>query len=105
VNDAWRPEGSFMSSVLCLWGLNMSKYIRPKALHKWEIDIPSQEYEVVAILDNGTVLSACGRYAQGSGSKSVSWSEFLDGRMHDLVIDAHGPDVLAEVIAKLQDLV
>ncbi len=79
-------------------------YMRPNPLYEWKIDEPDKELYLAQILDNETVLSAYGRYEHGSGSKSVSWQEFLDGEMNELVEKTMGKKVLTELLAKLKGL-
>ncbi|MBB1403879.1 hypothetical protein [Pseudoalteromonas sp. SG45-1] len=79
-------------------------YEKPKPLYEWKIDEPDKELYIASILDNETVLSAYGRYAHGSGSKSVSWQEFLEGEMNELVEKTMGVKVLTELLAKLKVL-
>ena len=78
------------------------KYKPPKIIKQWEYDEVNQEYYTVMIFDNKTVVSACGRFAQGSGSKSVSWIDFLKGDMNDLVKKTMGEKVFDEVIQTLK---
>ncbi len=80
------------------------KYKQPKPLFEWKIDEPDKELYLVAILDNETVLSAYGRYAHSSGSKFVSWKQFLSGEMNDLVEKTMGKQVLIELISQLNRL-
>ena len=77
-------------------------YKQPSPLYEWKIDEPGKELNLVKILDNETVLSAYGRYAHSSGSKSVSWQEFLDGEMNELVEKTMGPKVLTELLSRLK---
>ncbi|PMN74203.1 hypothetical protein [Enterovibrio norvegicus] len=79
-------------------------YKRPIPLCEWKIDEPDKELYLTQILDNETVLSAYGRYAHSSGSKSVSWQEFLDGEMNELVEKTMGIKVLTELLEKLKGL-
>lgn len=57
----------------------------------------------MSIEDGGTVLSAYGRNAHSSGCKIVTWEEFLQGDMNDLVEKTMGKPVLQEVLEKLQE--
>jgi hypothetical protein len=79
-------------------------YKRPEAIDKWIKDTPNEELYLVEILDDYTVLSAYGRYAHSSGSKKVSWQEFLNGEMNELIVKTMGEAVLREVIEKLKKL-
>ena len=75
---------------------------RPKTIKEWRHDQPGEELYLVCIMDNRTVLSACGRYAQGSGSTECSWDSFLQGELNDLVAETMGHDVLREVLEELR---
>ncbi|SHO57035.1 hypothetical protein [Vibrio quintilis] len=79
-------------------------YKQPKPLFGWKIDEPDKELYLVSILDNKTVLLAYGRYAHGSGSKSISWQEFLAGEMNELVENTMGEQVLTELLLQLKRL-
>ena len=79
-------------------------YKQPKALFEWKIDESNKELYLALILDNKTVLSAYGRYAHSSGSKSVTWQEFLAGEMNELVENTMGEKVLAELLDRLRKL-
>ena len=79
-------------------------YKQPKPIYEWKIDEPDKELYIASILDNETVISAYGRYAHGSGSNSVSWQEFLEGEMNELVEKTMGVKVLTELLTKLQGL-
>lgn len=79
-------------------------YMQPKTLCEWKIDEPGKELYVASILDNETVLSAYGRYGHSSGSKAVSWQEFLAGEMNELVEKTMGEKVLMELLARLKVL-
>ena len=79
-------------------------YKRPIPLYEWKIDEPDKELYLAQILDNETVLSAYGRYAHGSGSKLVSWQEFLAGEMNELIEKTMGKEVLTELLSKLKGL-
>lgn len=79
-------------------------YKRASLLYEWKIDESDKELYLVQILDNGMVLSAYGRYTHNSGSKSVSWQEFLDGEMNELVGRTMGAKVLAELLKQLKSL-
>lgn len=59
---------------------------------------------LVVIQDDKKVVSAYGRYSHSSGSKSVSWDQFLSGEMQGLVSSTMGGKVLSEVLKKLGDL-
>ena len=74
----------------------------PTSVKEWVIDEPDQEFYLVAIMQDKTVMSACGRYAQGSGSKSVSWESFMSGEMNTLVERTMGKKVLGEVLNELK---
>lgn len=77
---------------------------RPLPVVKWKHDEPGSELYLVAIMDDRTVVSACGRYAQGSGSRAVSWTDFLCGEMNELVGETMGPEVLEDVLRRLRAL-
>jgi hypothetical protein len=79
-------------------------YKRPNPLYEWKIDEPDKELYLAQILDNEMVLSAYGRHAHGSGSKIVSWQEFLDGEMNELVEKTMGLKVLTELLTQLKEL-
>ncbi|MGI5308229.1 hypothetical protein [Rheinheimera sp. WS51] len=79
-------------------------YKQPKSLFEWKLDEPDKELYLVSILDNKTVLSAYGRYAQGSGAKVVSWQAFLQGEMNDLIQSTMGTEILVEVLNKLREI-
>lgn len=79
-------------------------YKQPKALYEWKIDEPDKELYLASILDDGSVLSAYGRFAHSSGSKSVSWQAFLAGEMNELVETTMGKNVLTELLVKLRGL-
>ena len=70
--------------------------------NEWKVDEPDKELYLAQILDNETVLSAYGRYAHSSGSKAVSWQEFLNGEMNELIEKTMGANVLAELLIKLR---
>ena len=76
----------------------------PKSLYEWKIDEPDKELYIASILENGTVVSAYGRYGHSSGSTSVSWQEFLAGEMNDVVEKTMGKRVLDELLGKLNEL-
>ena len=78
-------------------------YRRPKSIFERKVDEPGQELYLVSIQDDETVLSAYGRYAHGSGGKTVSWDEFLQGEMNGLVERTMGKEVLNEVLTKLRE--
>jgi hypothetical protein len=79
-------------------------YKQPKSLFEWKIDEPDKELYLASILDDETILSAYGRYAHSSGSKLVSWQEFLAGEMNELVEKTMGEKVLMELLDKLRDI-
>ena len=79
-------------------------YRQPKPLHEWKIDEPDKDLCIASILDDKTVLSANGRYAHGSGSKSVTWQAFLAGEMNELVEKTMGKKVLTELLTQLRGL-
>jgi len=76
-------------------------YTPPNIIRIWEYDESDQEYYCVIIYDDKTVVSAVGRFAQGSSSKSASWRNFLQGEMNDLVKKSMGQKVFNEVIGVL----
>lgn len=79
-------------------------YIQPKAISEWVIDEPNKEFYSVSIMDNETVISAYGRYAHNSGCKIVSWAEFINGEMNQLVISSLGNEILEKVLTRLREL-
>ena len=79
-------------------------YIPPKIIKNWKSDSPSGELYEASIMDNKTVISAYGRYAHGSGCKIVSWAEFIDGEMNELVSKTMGRNVLDEILHELQTI-
>ena len=78
------------------------KYVPPKVIANWENDIPNGELYSVTIFSNKTISSSCGRYAHSSGSKTVSWNEFIEGEMNKLVESTMGGKVLREIIEQLK---
>ena len=80
------------------------KYIPPVDLAIWKKDEPGEELYIVAIQDNGKVVSAYGRFSHCSGSESVTWDQFLAGEMKGLVVSTMGAKVLSEVTEKLNEL-
>ncbi len=79
-------------------------YKQPKPLFEWKIDEPDKELYLASILDDETILSAYGRNAHSSGSKLVSWKEFLAGEMNDLVEKTMGEKILVDLLDKLENL-
>jgi hypothetical protein len=79
-------------------------YKQPKPLFEWKIDEPEKELYSASILDNQTVLLSYGRYAHSSGSKSVSWQEFIAGGMNELVENTMGEKALIELLNQLKKL-
>ncbi|ACA87755.1 hypothetical protein [Shewanella woodyi] len=79
-------------------------YKQPKPLFEWKIDESDKELYLASILDDETILSAYGRYAHSSGSKLVSWQEFLAGEMNELVEKTMGEEVLMELLTQLKNL-
>ncbi|MBV1776853.1 hypothetical protein KSF73_14140 [Burkholderiaceae bacterium DAT-1] len=73
-------------------------YRTPKVLKHWLNDVPGGELYELLVLDNGTVCSACGRYAHSSGSTTCTWREFLEGEMNDLAAGTVGQLALAEAL-------
>lgn len=74
------------------------RYRPPKILKQWVHDIPDGELYELMVFDNGSVCSACGRYAHSSGSTTCTWGEFVEGKMHDLVARTVGHQALNEAI-------
>jgi len=73
-------------------------------IKKWTNDIPDGElYEVIVHKDK-TVTSAYGRLAHSSGSKKVSWVEFMSGEMNELVSKTMGGDTLIEIKEYIREL-
>ena len=79
------------------------KYIPPAVLKEWVNDIQGGELYEAFILDNKTVGSACGRYAHSSGAKIVSWNEFNEGKIDQLIKDTMGEKVLFEMHEFIKD--
>ena len=94
--------------MLCMtsWAIHTVKsrfmYEPPKVLKEWRIDEPGTELYLVIIYADRTVLSASGRYAQGSGGTFVSWEEFLAGELQAVVRETMGEQILTEVLAELK---
>jgi len=66
-------------------------------IKKWSNDIPDGELYEVSIHKDKTVTSTYGRFAHSSGSKQVSWREFMSGEMNELVSKTTGDKTLAEI--------
>ena len=77
-------------------------YVRPKPIKHWKIDNPDEELYESSIMDDQTVIAAYGRYAHGSGCKIVSWQDFLNGEMNELVAKYMGDKVLSQMLAMLR---
>ncbi|MCJ8268028.1 MAG: hypothetical protein MJK04_01335 [Psychrosphaera sp.] len=78
-------------------------YMQPKTVSQWTNDISNGELYSLSIMDDDTVVAACGRFAYSSGCKIVSWSEFLQGDMHQLVEKTMGNNILQEALDCLSD--
>src|SRR5690242_15691649 len=68
-------------------------------LKEWVRDRPGEELYLVSIQDDGRVVSACGRFAHGSGSASCSWQDFLAGQMNKTISSTLG-DAVAEQVRR-----
>ena len=71
-------------------------YVPPTILRQWEVEDQHGEHYSLMVFEGGTIGSACGRYAQGSGYRSCTWGEFLNGDLDALVRDTMGEAVLSE---------
>ncbi len=58
--------------------------------------MPGSELYELMVFDDLTVVSAAGRYAQGSGSTADSWSGFLAGGLDKVVLATIGEQMLSE---------
>jgi hypothetical protein len=81
-----------------------AKYVQPKALRRWTLDIPEGELYELIVFDNRTVYSAVGRYAHSSGSRSCSWEDFCGGTLDELVLKTLGQQPLVESKAFVRGL-
>ena len=79
-------------------------YTPPEVIREWTLDLPGGDFSQLLILDDKTVCSASGRYAQGGGSHICSWSEFVAGALDGVVKKTNGEAVLSEAVALVRAL-
>ena len=65
-------------------------------IKEWKNDIPNGELYGLIIHKEKSVSATVGRFAHSSGSKKVTWSEFLSGEIDELVSKTMGSTVLNE---------
>ncbi|WP_206486428.1 hypothetical protein [Thalassotalea sp. G2M2-11] len=63
-------------------------------IKKWSLDNPEEEFYELMVHKEKSVTAAYGRFAHSSGSKAVSWKEFMAGELDDLVVKTMGLEIL-----------
>lgn len=77
----------------------MNSFYRPsEALRCWANDVIGGELYSLTVFDDGTVSSACGRFAHSSGTLQCSYAEFLEGKLSNVVKNTMGELVLSEAL-------
>jgi hypothetical protein len=67
-------------------------------IKEWCNDIPNGELNQLIIHKEKTITVTTGRFAHDSGSKTVTWNEFLAGEMNQLVTTKMGSEVLNDAL-------
>lgn len=63
-------------------------------IKKWTLDKIGDELYELIIHKEKNVICTCGRFAHSSGSKSVSFEQFIAGELDDLISKTMGEDIL-----------
>lgn len=81
------------------WIMRKSDDHPPRTLKEWLNDIPNGGLYGITVFDNQTVCTWCGRYAHSSGSASCTWTAFIEGELHGVVVETMGKDVLDRALS------